>query len=624
MRAGVAIGLMAVMATAAVPSSAAASAFTPPEKAVTYDGATGRFLMDGPWLSRLDRHDRGVRATWFNARSARGWHTVNVPNAWNGHNFSVPSMAGSVVWYRRDFKLPSSDARYSWLLRFESIRYRASIWLNGHRVGGHAGAYIPFEVDLAKGLSRTGVNRLVVRVDNRQRNTDLPPGSLTVEGKPNGGWWNFGGLLGDVYLRRVDRIDMPVVQVLPRLPCRTCAATIDYRVTVQNYGSATPVTVTSSFGGQPVALGTHVVGAGKRVTFTASPTVGGPHLWSPLDPHLYTVSISADGVGAHAGWTLESGIRSIDVVKGRLLLNWMPVDFRGGFFHEDSPRTGGAADPAWMQLVIDRLKSIGGTVLRTHYPLDPYLHQLADREGVMIWSEIPVFQLKTHLLKMHSVQAAARRMLRDNILDKSNHPSVLTWSIGNELTAEPGSVQKKYFKSQAALIHSLDPTRPAALAILGYPTVPCQRSAYAPLDLLGVNTYFGWYPGPNGSVADRTRLGPYLDSLRKCYPSKAIAVTEFGAEANRKGPVEERGTYAFQADWNNFTLGIFAKKPWLSGALGMLMNFHCRPTWSGGNPHPSPPMHTKGVFDYHGHPKPAAAVLSKWFHATQQYDLPGP
>src|SRR5205807_1205849 len=163
--------------------------------------------------------------------------------AWNGHNFSVPSMAGSVVWYRRDFKLPSSDARYSWLLRFESIRYRASIWLNGHRVGGHAGAYIPFEVDLAKGLSRTGVNRLVV-------------------------------------------------------------------------------------------------GAGKRVTFTASPTVGSPHLWSPLDPFLYPVSISADGVGAHAGWTLESGIRSIDVVKGRLLLNWMPVDFRGGFFHEDSPRTG--------------------------------------------------------------------------------------------------------------------------------------------------------------------------------------------------------------------------------------------------------------------------------------------
>ena len=150
-------------------------------------------------------------------------------------------------------------------------------------MGGHAGAYIPFEVDLAKGLSRTGVNRLVVRVDNRQRDTDLPPGRLTVDGKPNGGWWNFGGLLGDVYLRRVDRIDMPVVQVLPRLPCRTCAAAIDYRVTVQNYGPATPVTVTSSFGGQPVALGTHLVGAGKRVTFTASPTV-------------FTLSISSSGM----------------------------------------------------------------------------------------------------------------------------------------------------------------------------------------------------------------------------------------------------------------------------------------------------------------------------------------
>jgi beta-glucuronidase len=623
-RVGLAIGLAAIAAAATAAPAAAAPVFTPPEGAVTYDGATGRFLMNGAWLLRRDPHDKGIGARWFQSRSAKGWSAVSVPNAWNAGTFTAASMAGGVAWYRREFRLPSSASRYNWLARFESTRYRATVWLNGTRVGGHEGGYLPFEVNLAKGLSRAGVNRIVVRVDNRQRNTDLPTGSLTVDGKPNGGWWNYGGLLGDVYLRRVDGIDVPIVQVLPRLPCRTCDARIDYRVTVQSYGAATPVTVTSRFGDQDVALGTELVGAGKRLTFRKSVTVASPHLWSPPDPYLYPVSIAADGVAVHAGWTLESGIRSLGVVKGRLLLNWLPVNFRGGFFHEDSPAKGGAADPARMRLVIDRLKQVGGTVLRTHYPLDPYFHQLADRRGVMLWSEIPVFQTRSKLLKQPVVQNAARQMLRENILDKSNHPSVLAWSIGNELSSRPSSVQRSYFKSQAALIHALDPTRPAALAILGYPHTPC-TSAYTPLDLLGVNTYFGWYPGPNGSIADRTNLAPYLKELRSCYRKKAIAVTEFGAEANRHGPRNERGTYEFQADWDNYTLSVFAKTPWLSGAVGMLMNFHARPVWAGGNPKPSPMgMHAKGIFDFQGNPKPAAAVVSAWYHKTQQYDLPGP
>jgi beta-glucuronidase len=277
-----------------------------------------------------------------------------------------------------------------------------------------------------------------------------------------------------------------------------------------------------------------------------------------------------------------------------------------------------------MQLVITRLKQVGGTVLRTHYPLDPYFHQLADRQGVLLWSEIPVFQMDSSQIGLPGVRKAALRMMRENILDKSIHPSVLTWSMANELSAEPTSAERTYFNQQAKQIRSLDPTRPVALVILGYPAAPCQKSSYKQVDLLGVNTYFGWYPGPNGTIADRRRLSPYLDSLRKCYTKQAIANTEFGAEANRHGPAEERGTYEFQSDWVDYTLGIYAKKPWISGAIGMLMSFHARPDWAGGNPHPTPPMHEKGVFNFQGNPKPAAAVMSDWYHHTQQYDLPGP
>jgi beta-glucuronidase len=612
--------LLTLAALALAAPGRAQSAVTPHKGAVTFAGPTDRYLMNGSWLLRKDPGNRGLGQGYWRPGSAGGWHKTTVPGAWNAHDYSSASMGGGIAWYRKDFKLPSSASNLDWIVHFESVRYHAIVWLNGQRVGSHDGAWLPWELNL-RGLSRKGTNSLVVRVDNRPGSHDLPPRRLTIEGQPNGGWWNWGGILGDVYLRRVDGIDIPTVQVLPELPCRTCDATIRYHVTVRNHGRAHAVSVSSTFGGQPVSLGSRTVGAGKTTQFTGSLTVAKPHLWSPLDPHLYQVSIQASG-GGSAGWQLESGIRSVNVVNGRLFINWRPASPRGGFFHEDSPKTNGAADPARMQLVIDRLKSIGGTLLRTHYPLDPYFHQLADRQGVLIWSEIPVFQISGRLLALKDVRRAAARMLRDNILANGSHPSVIAWSLGNELNPEPTSVEASYYADQAKLVHSLDPTRPVALAIQGYPLAGCQP-AYAPIQLLGLNSYFGWYPGPNGSIADRSQLSAFLDQMRACYTQQALMVTEFGAEANRHGPTEERGTYEFQADIMNYHLSIYANKPWLSGAIGMLMAFHARPGWAGGNPYPSPPMHEKGIFDFLGNPKPAAGVVSAWYHNTQQYDLPG-
>src|SRR5206468_7193112 len=131
------------------------------------------------------------------------------------------------------------------------------------------------------------------------------------------------------------------------------------------------------------------------------------------------------------------------------------------------------------------------------------------------------------------------------------------------------------------------------------------------------NEYFGWYDAGGGSTDDRDALGPFLDSVRACYPSKALMVTEFGFEASRDGPVEERGTYEFQADATAYHLSVFAARPWLSAALYFaLQDFAVKPGWSGGNPWPNPPFLQKGVFDLAGNPKPVFGVLSSSFHAT--------
>jgi beta-galactosidase/beta-glucuronidase len=256
--------------------------------------------------------------------------------------------------------------------------------------------------------------------------------------------------------------------------------------------------------------------------------------------------------------------------------------------------------------------------VRSHYPLHPYFQEQADRLGIMQWSEIPVYSVKTPYLKQPLVRRLAARELESNILTNGNHPSVMVWSMGNELSARPGPVQGYYIRRAAASAKRLDPTRPVGLAVAGYPGVGCQ-SEYEPLDVIGVNEYFGWYPGPNGQIADRTALSEYLDSVRACYPRKAIVISEFGAEANREGPVEEKGTYSHQQDFVNYHLGVYATKPWLSGAIyWTLQEFRVRPNWEGGNPRPSSPIHQKAVIGFDGARKPAFGDLQRGFQATRQ------
>ncbi len=615
--------LVTLLAAAIAGAPATASAADGITRGTIYeDGPDNRYLLGGNWLFRLDRAGQGLRQRFMRQTSAAGWTRTTVPNAWNAGDDSVASMRGTVGWYRKDFRLPDRRSRMSWIVRFESVNYRSTLWLNGRPIGRNTGAYLPFEVRLPHSLlRRRGTNRLVIRVDNRRARRDFPPSGLTGSGDPAGGWWNYGGLLREVYLQRIDSIDVRTVSVRPRLPCRTCPATVGVRVVVRNFGSRPRrVNISGRYGTRRLNLGTRTVRARRFMSFGTRIRIGNPRLWEPARPHLYRVRLRvASGGRKLVGWDLHSGIRSVKVVAGKIHVNGRPVRFRGVGLHEDSPQFGFAIDSARRREIIAQAEQLGATVLRSHYPLHPELHELADRAGLFIWSEIPVYAVKTDFLKLLEVRKLAARELEENILANQNHPSIMLWSIGNELSARPGAVQRDYINRAARQAKRLDPTRPVALAVAGYPSAGC-RSEYAALNVIGINDYFGWYPGPNGQIADRAALSGYLDSVRTCYPSKAIVVSEFGAEANRSGPVEEKGTFEFQRDFVNFHLGIYGGKPWLSGAIyWALQEFRVRPNWDGGNPRPNSPIHEKGLLEYDGTRKPAWEDVYRSFTSTPQY-----
>jgi beta-glucuronidase len=609
--------------TPAHPPAVAADAASPPTYGALYrDGPDDRWLLGGSWLYRADPSNTGVSAgLWRNTASTAGWSAVSVPNSFNAGDLSTASMNGSVGWYRRDFTLPahafasSIPIRFrSWIVRFESVNYYATVWLNGRRVGEHAGAYLPFEFAL-KGV-HGGVNRLVVRVDDRRNPASLPPG-------PSGGWWNFGGINQEVYLRSVARADMTPVVIRPILPCPTCAATVHEQVTVTNPTSA-PQTVVlqGSYGSARLHFASHTIAPGSSWVAVAAVRIAHPHLWAPDDPHLYRASLTLADLNGH---TLESyvdfsGIRSIKVTSsGQLLLNGRLLNLRGFSIHEMSVATGDALSTTQLMAFIGWVRELGGGIIRAHYPLNPQIEEAADRDGILLWSEVPVYQSTEPYLSQPGWLANAHRVLRTNILTNQNHPSILLWSIGNELPTPPPGGEVRYIAGAVALAHQLDPTRPVGMAITDWPGIPCQ-TAYAPLQVIGFNDYFGWFDAGGGSTDDPDALSPFLDSLHACYPSKSLMVTEFGFEGDRNGPVEERGTYQYQAAAAAFHLGVFASKPYISGAMWFaLQDFPAHPGWTGGDPIGNPPFVQKGEIDLDGQPRqPLFGTIQSIYQGTTQ------
>ncbi len=210
----------------------------------------------------------------------------------------------------------------------------------------------------------------------------LPARGPDSEGVPTGGWWNYSGIQREVYLEKLDEVDFQKVLVRPILSCATCPASVQMAINLKNVDSGTHrLHITGKFGDRKVDLGTKSV-AGKGITaFTDTLHIDNPKLWSPQSPNLYDVSFTVrDGDRKVGAYTLESGIRSIKVVNGRLVLNGQFLNARGLGLHEDSKADGFAINDARRDELMNDVKELGATVIRTHYPLHP-VHARARRQA---------------------------------------------------------------------------------------------------------------------------------------------------------------------------------------------------------------------------------------------------
>ncbi|MFP5361743.1 MAG: glycoside hydrolase family 2 protein [Thermoleophilia bacterium] len=578
----------------------------------------GPVSLSQGWDFAVDPTDKGTVLNWQSGRGGSDWEPATIPHVLDART-DPEVFAGSIGWYRLTFQGPQSRPGVGWALRFEQVRRIARVWLNGEELGVNRDPYTPFELP-ATGLRPGAPNTLVVRVDYRRK-----PGLRE-------GWWNWGGITRPVSLVARGPVVMHAAGLLPRRACvkSKCAWNVLVDGWLENAsdslqapavsvrlqspdGTVTERSVTS----RPLKPGERM-----RVRFAVA-VRGAPKLWSPESPNLYAGTVTTR-TGGHAVQVdrRRIGLRTVAVVDGMLRLNGRVLDLRGASVQEDIPGRGPAMTDADVDNTIDELKALGANVTRAHYLLDQRLLDRLDEEGILVWAQSPVYHRDVQL-RTPGQRSFELDVVRRTILEARNHPSVITHSVANELTALPDEQRTSeiWMRNAADLARDLDPTLPVSIDILSYPGIP-RQSTYDAYDMLGINSYYGWYEGKaERSTADIDDLAPYLRAMREKYPGKALVITEFGAEATEPGPADVKQTYAFQTQYLERNLEIIDRLGFMGGAIyWTAREFAVKPNWDGGaHPPERDSIHNKALITYDGKIKPAFSVAQEAFKATPLY-----
>ncbi len=582
-----------------------------------HDGVPDPIPLTTNWEKIADPAAVGVRRGLWRPGNDAAWKPTVVPSVFSTQT-QQERYAGTVGWYRVSFMAPPATPGFRWAAHFEQVRRITQVWLNGVKIGRHDDGFVPFDMALRDALKPGQRNVLVVRADNRKRKD------------PREGWWNWGGITRPVTLVPQGALVLRNAGVLSDVDCPAdggaCRTAAIFDGILENRGTS-PIPggeVAVRIGGVTTTVTGRPLAPGEQTRVRRTIPLPGARLWSPERPHLHDVTLttSASGVVQQVDrW--RTGLREVKVRGGMLTLNGRQLDLRGASIQEDVPGKGPALGDADIAKIVADLKAVGANVTRAHYLLNPKLLSALDAAGIMVWSQAPVYH-RDRLLTTPALRDIALATVRNTILDARNHPSVITHSVANELSAVPDTVPgtRAFLDSAREVARDADPTIPISVDLLSYPGFGRQKT-FARFDLLGINSYFGWYPGKRRhSTAKLSDLGLYLDHMRRTYPRQGLVVTEFGAESTFSGPAGTKETYAFQTQYLKDVLDVVERRPFVGGVIyWTLREFAVKPAWDGGAQRtvPRDSIHNKGLITYAGLRKPAWAVAARRFADTPLY-----
>jgi beta-galactosidase len=483
--------------------------------------------------------DPGGEVSYVRARfDDRSWQAVTLPHDWaiKGPFLATGPYGGvgrlpswGVGWYRKALDIPAGDAGKSIFLDVDGAMSYAAVWLNGRLVGGWPYGYNSWRLDLTPYVVPGGVNQLAIRLDN-------PPESSR--------WYPGAGLYRDVWLTKTAPVHVGQWGVFVRTPeVSARAAKIEIEVAVDNDAkTATEVEVRTELYaldkdgrrmGRAVARLAPVKGmvpAGGGAAFPASVRLENPRLWGPpprQQPNRYVAVTTVAKAGRIVDrFETPFGIREVRTTGDGLYVNGQRVAIQGVNNHHDLGALGSAFNTRAAERQLEMLREMGVNALRmSHNPPAPELLDLADRMGFLVIDEVfdMWFSKKTPLDNHLIFPDWHEQDLRSMIRRDRNHPSVIIWSVGNEVGEQyTGADGAKVARELVAIAKDEDPTRPTTTAMN---FAKADMPLPAEVDVIGLNY----------QASGIRALPSQAPMFHARFPDKMIVSTESAAALSTRG-----------------------------------------------------------------------------------------
>ena len=554
---------------------------------------------------------------WKTTFNDGSWRVLDIPHDWSiegnfsmehSSTFNQGALPTGIGWYRKHFYLPAQVAPQQVQLNFEGVFQRADIWINGHFLGRHNNGYVSFKHDITKWLNPAGDNLIALRVDN--------------SAQPNSRWYTGSGIYRKVWLDMSSQtfIDPWDLFVQAKVGQNGTAA-VEMSAMVSNFsGQKKNLTVVQEIQdatGRTVATGDSIPLAllAEKAPVSGVLKINNPVLWSPASPYLYRSILKV----------FEKD-KLVDLVQTKLGIRYFAFDPRDGFSlngkrfliqgvcnHHDLGAIGAAVNSSAIKRQLQLLKDMGCNAIRTaHNPPSVELLDLCDSMGFLVMDEMYDTWAKKKNKFDQSIDFKNNYHLdvESWIRRDRNHASVFMWSIGNEIREQFDSTGYSYARELAALVKSLDNTRPVTSALTE--NNPSKNFIYqsGALDVLGFNYKLGDYkalPGrfPGSSFIAAETASALATRGHYDFPSDSFRVWPPDSKSTMHGNPDNTVSafdhvYAYWGNTHEKSWLAVKQNPHMSGAF----------VWSGfdflGEPVPYQwPSRSSyyGIIDLAGFPK---------------------
>ena len=525
---------------------------------------------------------------------------MTIPSDWNTQDERLFFYEGT-IWFKRSFTLSSLNSQLSslnsklsslnYLLYFGAVNYDCHVYVNGRHVAHHIGGFTPFNIDVTDQL-KEGENTVIVKVDNKRHAEDVPTQIFD--------WWNYGGITRDVRLVKVTPVYLEDYSLqLSKGDVKAKQREISFSARLNK-----------KEGGHKVCVCIPELKIEKTFTTDAegniqSSIINVPskklQLWSPENPKRYRVLLSLDT----ATYTDSIGFRTIETRGKQILLNGQPIFLKGISIHNEKPNGGGRANSADdARTLLSWAKELGCNFVRlAHYPHHEEMVREAEKMGMLVWSEIPVYW--TIAWKNPKTYENAQNQLRDMIARDHNRANIIIWSIANETPHSPE--RDTFLGNLAKYARSLDDTRLISMAmeVTGASNyvnrLNDNMNQY--VDVVSFNQYIGWYRDVNDAPKMRWEI-PY---------NKPVIISEFGggAKYGYHGAKNQRWTEEFQENLYRENCAMLDKIDGLAGTTPWILKDFRSPRRV--LPGVQDYYNRKGLFSDKGEKKLAFYVLKQWY-----------